>query len=106
MQSADLYMSEEALNDGARLDIGGGQWLRVLYLYSDAAATRMDAIDRERDGDVIDLKRAALVTAWSLDDECTGEAVAKLCERNPRIRKLIDQRTMDSASFFGSAPTD
>lgn len=110
MKSVDLYMSEEALTKGTKLDIGRGQWLMVLYLYSDEAASRMDAIDREHDNDmdvkVLELKRASLITGWSLDDEITPDGVIALCKRNPRIRKLIDNAATSEAGFFDHAPNN
>lgn len=91
-----------------------GQFVTILGIDSDSfkKAARLANRERARINELPEDERedahmanrnvmmASLVTGWTLEDECTQEAVIDLFENAPEFLKLVDDEANDRSNFF------
>lgn len=128
MSGAELFHTRARANEGKRLALFApdgsktDHWLQVRHVWSDDFQTANEvALGEVRDavlaaeGDtakIAAIKRdaqyrlwAALVSAWSFDEECTPAAVEAFLREAPQIGSVLDKFAADSRRFFGNDST-
>jgi hypothetical protein len=123
MKMAELFTREKA-EDGIKIPIftrtgePTDQWLIVRGVLSSQYRQASDEWERRWMRSMVeetidpkaerkpmrDPRPATLVKAWSLEDECTPEAVAALMWEAPQIADVVMGVAADRKRFYGSAP--
>lgn len=121
----EIFHTRQRANEGVRLPLytptgePTEHWLQVRHVWSDAfqeandaAMAELQAATLAAQSDAALLARAkrdaqiriwaALVSAWSFEQECTPEAVEAFLREAPQIGKVLDTFAADSRRFFGS----
>jgi len=118
MKITDLY-TREAANTGRRVAVPGrngmdsGEWMHIHHIDADAFRQRRAAVlsrhamlsDAERNEKRVQHTNellAALVSGWSLEDECTPDNVQELLNNAPYIADWLDRISSDASVFFGA----
>ena len=125
MKSSDLFTRPVA-NDGRRVKIPApdgketGEWLHIHHVDCDAfrqkradvfaAAAVMgsnatEAERAKRHADALLELTASTVSAWSLEDEFSQEAMVELLRNAPYLADWLDRKASDAATFFGKGST-
>jgi len=119
----DLFLDEQKLEQGSKLpllleDKEGNplnEWVRLLYVHSDAAQSAMHTAmrgdfesgelttdNKGSDRDLLKRYAYTLVIDWSFDNECTPENVKNLFAHVPEIRNSVIHYSDQKRLFFPS----
>jgi hypothetical protein len=119
---ADFNTIDRA-EEGVKLDLllpngePSGEWVQVRsYLSAHAQKTRYE-VERKRaekgdkltfeDGQALEAEaRAALVKAWSFEDECTPDAIKAWLLKAQKASQAIMVASTQDERFFGKPSTD